>query len=160
MEPDKIEVCIHPQSIIHSAVEFIDGAVIAQMGLPDMKLPIQYALTYPDRLPLGGKRLSLTDIGSMTFYKPDIDKFKCLGLAFRALDMGDSACVVLNGANEEAVRLFLDRKISFLDIGNLIERTLDKHEAVKNMTVDDVIELDRWSRETLFNLYQMGCCKQ
>lgn len=160
IEPCNIEVCIHPQSIIHSAVEFVDGAVIAQLGLPDMKLPIQYALTYPDRLPMQGKRLSLTDIGSMTFYKPDMDKFKCLGLAFRALDMGDSACVVLNGANEEAVRLFLDRKISFLDIGSLIEKTLDKHKVVNNITVDDVIELDKWSRETLLNLYQTGCSKQ
>jgi 1-deoxy-D-xylulose-5-phosphate reductoisomerase len=148
IEPDRIDVVIHPQSIIHSAVEFVDGAVIAQLGLPDMKLPIQYALTYPERLPMRGEKLSLTSIGNLTFYKPDTSKFKCLGLAFRALSMGDSACVVLNGANEGAVRLFLDGKISFLDIGNLIERTLDKHKVIKNITIDDVIALDQWSRES------------
>jgi 1-deoxy-D-xylulose-5-phosphate reductoisomerase len=157
--PEAIEVCVHPQSIIHSAVEYVDGAVIAQLGLPDMKLPIQYALTYPDRLPMEGKKLSLTDLGSLTFYKPDYDKFKCLGLAFRALSMGDSACVVLNGANEEAVRLFLDRKISFLDIGCLIEETLNKHKVINNMNIDDVVSLDQWSKETLYNLYQVGCIK-
>jgi len=157
--PEYIEVCVHPQSIIHSAVEYVDGAVIAQLGLPDMKLPIQYALTYPERLPMKGKRLSLTDIGSLTFFRPDTEKFKCLALAFRALKMGDSACVVLNGANEEAVRLFLDGRIGFLDIGNLIEETLDKHEVMNNMSIDDVVTLDRWSRETLYNLYQVGCVK-
>lgn len=157
--PENIEVCVHPESIVHSAVEFVDGAVIAQMGLPDMKLPIQYALTYPERLPMSGKKLSLTAIGSLSFHQPDIEKFKCLGLAIRALSMGDSACVVLNGANEEAVRLFLEEKISFLDIGNLIEKTLDKHKAINNMNIDDVIALDRWSRETLFNLYKVGCVK-
>ncbi len=157
--PEAIEVCVHPQSIIHSAVEYVDGSVIAQLGLPDMKLPIQYALTYPDRLPMGGKKLSLTAIGSLTFYKPDIEKFKCLSLAYRALSMGDSACVVLNGANEEAVRLFLDRKIGFLDIGCLIENTLNKHKIIENMSIDDVVALDKWSREALFNLYQVGCKK-
>lgn len=155
--PEKIEVCVHPESIIHSAVEFVDGAVIAELGLPDMKLPIQYALTYPERLPMGGRRLSLTDMGSLSFFKPDTGKFKCLELAMKALAMGDSACVVLNGANEEAVRLFLDGKIGFLDIGRLIEKTLDKHKVMNNMNIDDVIALDRWSRETLFNLYEAGC---
>jgi 1-deoxy-D-xylulose-5-phosphate reductoisomerase len=150
--PEAIEVCVHPQSIIHSAVEFIDGAVIAQLGLPDMKVPIQYALTYPDRLPIPGEKLNLTSIGNLTFHKPDIEKFKCLGLAFRALSMGDSACVVLNGANEEAVRLFLDGKIRFLDIGNYIEETLNMHEVMENMNINDVITLDSWSRVTLNNL--------
>ncbi len=157
--PEAIEVCVHPQSIIHSAVEYVDGSVIAQLGLPDMKLPIQYALTYPDRLAISGEKLSLTSIGNLTFYKPDTDKFKCLGLAFRALSMGDSACVVLNGANEEAVRLFLDRKIGFLDIGCLIEKTLDKHKVMNNMNINDVVALDRWSRETILNLYQVGCIR-
>lgn len=158
--PEAIEVCIHPQSIVHSAVEFVDGAVIAQLGLPDMKLPIQYALTYPERLSMGGEKLSLTSIGNLTFYKPDTDKFKCLGLAMRALSMGDSACVVLNGANEEAVRLFLEGKIGFLDIGNLIERTLNMHKVIKNIEINDVIALDRWSREALINLYKVGCHKK
>lgn len=157
--PENIEICVHPESIIHSAVEFVDGAVIAQMGLPDMKLPIQYALTYPERLPIRSKKLSLTDIGNLNFHQPDIKKFKCLELAIRALSSGDSACVVLNGANEEAVRLFLDGKIGFLDIGHLIEKTLDKHKIINNMNIDEVIALDRWSRETLFNLYKVGCVK-
>ncbi len=157
IEPDNIEVVVHPQSIIHSAVEFVDGAVIAQLGLPDMKLPIQYALTYPKRLPMKGKKLSLTDIANLTFYKPDLQRFKCLELAFRALEMGDSACVVLNGANEEAVRLFLEGKISFLDIGNYIEKTLDMHKDVSNMTIDDVMDIDRWSREMLLSISKVGC---
>jgi 1-deoxy-D-xylulose-5-phosphate reductoisomerase len=157
--PENIEVCVHPESIIHSAVEYVDGAVVAQLGLPDMKLPIQYALTYPDRLPMGGKRLSLTEIASLSFYKPDTNRFKCLELAIRALEMGDSACVVLNGANEEAVRLFLEEKIGFLDIGRLIEKTLEKHKAVDNMNIDEVMALDQWSRDTLFNLYKVGCVK-
>ena len=157
--PENIEVCVHPESIIHSAVEFVDGAVIAQLGLPDMKLPIQYALTYPERLPISGKKLSLSAIGSLSFHQPDTERFKCLGLAIRALSMGDSACVVLNGANEEAVRLFLDKKINFLDIGRLIEKTLDKHKVMNNMNIDEVIALDHWSRETLFNLYKVGCVK-
>jgi len=156
--PESIEVCVHPQSIIHSAVEFVDGAVIAQLGLPDMKLPIQYALTYPERLPMGGEKLSLASIGDLTFYKPDTEKFKCLKLAARALNMGDSACVVLNGANEKAVRLFLSGKISFLDIGNLIEKTLDKHKTVKDLNINDVADLDRWSRDTLLDFYKVGCC--
>jgi len=155
--PDKIEVCVHPESIVHSAVEYIDGAVIAELGLPDMKLPIQYALTYPDRLTMGGRRLSLTETASLTFYKPDTGRFKCLELAIKALEMGDSACAVLNGANEEAVKLFLEEKIGFLDIGRLIEKTLDKHKTINNMNIDDVIALDRWSRETLINLYEVGC---
>ena len=155
--PESIEVCVHPQSIIHSAVEFVDGAVIAQLGLPDMKIPIQYALTYPERLPMRGEKLNLASIGELTFYKPDMERFKCLRLAFRALDMGDSACVVLNGANEEAVKLFLSGKISFPDIGNLIEKTLDKHDIIENMNIEEVSELDRWSRETLTYLYETGC---
>lgn len=159
IKPESIEVCIHPQSIIHSAVEFADGAVIAQLGLPDMKIPIQYALTYPERYSTSGEKLSLTSIGELTFHKPDMEKFKCLKLAIKALKMGDSACVVLNGANEEAVKLFLSGKISFLDIGNLIEKTLDKHKTVKNINIDEVSALDQWSRETLIDLYEVGCCK-
>lgn len=157
--PESIDVCVHPQSIIHSAVEFVDGAVIAQLGLPDMKVPIQYALTYPERLPISGEKLSLTSIGDLTFYKPDMEKFKCLKLAFRALDMGDSACVVLNGANEEAVKLFLSGKIGFLAIGDLIEKTLDKHDKINNMSIDEVSALDLWSRKTLISLYELGCIK-
>jgi 1-deoxy-D-xylulose-5-phosphate reductoisomerase len=155
--PENIEVCVHPQSIIHSMVEFIDGSIIAQLGLPDMKLPIQYALTYPDRLPMKGKKLDLSEIISLNFYKPDTDKFKCLALAYRALDMGDSCCVVLNSANEEAVNLFLERKISFLQIGDLIERTLEKHKPINNITIEKILELDHWSRETVKNLFHVGC---
>jgi len=157
IEPENIEVVVHPQSIIHSAVEFVDGSVIAQLGLPDMKLPIQYALTYPGRLPLRGKRLSLIDAANLTFYKPDTDKFRCLALAYRALELGDSACAVLNGANEEAVSLFLEKKISFNQISELIEKTLEKHIPVNNVTIEQIIELDRWSRENVINLFQMGC---
>ncbi len=157
MAPEQITVCVHPQSIIHSAVEFIDGSVIAQLGLADMKLPIQYALTYPERKAMAGKKLDLFEIGTLDFYKPDLEKFKCLRLAFEALNIGDSACVVLNGANEAAVGLFLEGRIGFLDIGNIIEKVLQKHKASVPSTLEDIVALDLWSRQQVIELFETGC---
>jgi 1-deoxy-D-xylulose-5-phosphate reductoisomerase len=157
IEAHAIEVNIHPQSIIHSMVEFIDGSVIAQLGLPDMKLPIQYALTYPNRYEMQGKRLDLTEIGKLEFYKPDTDKFPCLRLAYDALKQGDSACVVLNSANEEAVRLFMDRKIAFNQISILIEKTLEEHNTIEIKSINDITDLDTWSRRKLIEIYEKRC---
>ncbi len=138
-----IEVVVHPQSILHSAVEYEDGAVIGQMGLPDMKLPIQYALFYPDRLPMSGKKLNLFEVGSMTFEKPDPEVFKGLKLALRAADEGGSMPTVFNAANELAVARFLDGKIGFLDIYEIIERAMDAHKKIDSPTVEEILEAER-----------------
>ncbi len=154
---EQIDVCVHPQSIIHSMVEFVDGSVLAQLGLPDMKLPIQYALTYPDRLPMGGQRLDLAALGTLTFEKPDTDRFPCLRLAYEALKAGDSACIVVNGANEVAVDLFLKNKISFMDIPYLIETVLSKHTLQNSPTLDEILEIDQWARSVTLELYEKRC---
>ncbi|MDF2521693.1 MAG: 1-deoxy-D-xylulose 5-phosphate reductoisomerase, partial [Clostridia bacterium] len=161
MEADQIDVVVHPQSIIHSMVEYIDGAVIAQLGLPDMKLPIQYALTYPERLPMPGDRLDLTKLQTLTFEKPDVEKFPALQLAYDALKAGDTACIVINGANEAAVDLFLGNKISFMDIPALISEVLEKHRSFNNPTLEEIIEIDKWSRTLTQELYEKRCssCK-
>jgi 1-deoxy-D-xylulose-5-phosphate reductoisomerase len=127
LTPDQIEVVIHPESIIHSMVEFADGSTIAQLSSPDMRQPIQYALTYPNRQPSLTKPLDLTQIGQLTFEKPDHDTFPCLRLAFEAAKKGDAACAALNKANEEAVNLFLNNKISFTEIPEIIEVALKTH---------------------------------
>lgn len=157
VEPEQIEVVVHPQSIIHSAVEFVDGTVVAQLGTPDMKLPIQYALTYPDRLPMSGDRLDLAKLGTLTFEKPDVDRFPCLKLAFDALKTSDSACIAINGANEAAVDLFLRNRISFMDISMLVAKVFEKVEAVNNPTLDEIIEIDKWARALTLELYEKRC---
>lgn len=138
-----IEVVVHPQSILHSAVEYEDGAVIGQMGLPDMKLPIQYALFYPDRLPMSGKKLNLFEVGNMTFEKPDPEVFKGLKLALRAASEGGSMPTVFNAANELAVARFLDGKIGFLDIYDIIERAMDAHKKIASPTVEEILDAER-----------------
>ncbi|MDF2840920.1 MAG: 1-deoxy-D-xylulose 5-phosphate reductoisomerase [Clostridia bacterium] len=154
---EDIDVCVHPQSIIHSMVEFVDGSVIAQLGLPDMKLPIQYALTYPERMPIAGEKLDLRKIGTLTFEKPDTAKFPCLKLAYDALHLGDSACISVNGANEAAVELFLNEKIGFMDIPRLITAVLEKHETLNNPTLEEIIEIDQWARKLTLELYEKRC---
>lgn len=146
---EKIEVVIHPQSIIHSMVEFTDGSVKAQLGLPDMKLPIQYALTYPERSAAQTQRLDLPALGTMTFFTPDTGKFPCLPLAYRALAMGGTAPTVLNAANEIAVEMFLSRRIPFSSIPVLIEEALDAHTPVHGSTLDTLVELDRDTRNVV-----------
>lgn len=145
---DDIEVVIHPESIIHSMVEYVDGAVIGQLGTPDMRLPIQYALTYPHRMEIiGDKRLSLTDIGTLHFIKPDFNRFHALELAYKAGRRGGSLPCVLNGANEMANLLFREGKIEFLDIERLVEETMDAHEVLDNPNLDQLIEIDSWARK-------------
>ena len=129
-EPEKIQVVVHPQSIIHSMVEYADGGIMAQLGMPDMKLPIQYALFYPDRRPMEGKRVDFFALSALTFEKPDTDTFKGLSMAYDAIKAGGSMPTVYNAANEKAVSLFLERKIRFLEIYDLIEGAMAHHKVV------------------------------
>lgn len=145
---EKIDVNIHPQSIIHSMVEYVDGCVIAQLGTPDMKAPIAYALSYPERVSTGVKPLDLTALSALTFFKPDLDKFPCLGLAYRAINAGESMPAVMNAANEIAVDAFLEGRIGFVQIAETIERTMNAHAAHDLRSIDEVLKADLWSRET------------
>jgi len=151
---DRIHVVIHPQSVIHSMVEFIDGSVKAQLGVPDMKLPIQYALSYPERWPMNGARVNFPTLHSMTFLEPDTAKFRCLGLAYDALALGGTAPAVLNAANEVAVNAFLNKKISFEKIPTVIERSLNLHKTRSNPDIQDIVEADRQTREFAGTLLQ------
>lgn len=144
--PEKIEVNIHPQSIIHSMVEYLDGCVIAQLGTPDMKAPIAYALSYPERIATGVKPLDLTELSGLTFFKPDLERFPSLRLAYRALEDGESMPAVMNAANEVAVEAFLEGRIGFAAIPSLIEKTMDAHQPVSLGSISDVLEIDLWSR--------------
>ena len=149
---DDIQVLVHPQSIIHSMVEYVDGAVIAQLGIPDMKLPIQYALFYPDRRPMQEKKLDFFELQNMTFEKPDTETFYGLALAYDALKAGGSVPTVYNAANEKAVALFLERKISYLQIPELIKKSMEVHEKIVSPDVNQILEtelsvyecIDRW----------------
>ncbi len=147
VSPDEITVVVHRQSIIHSAVELKDGAVIAQLGTPDMRLPIQYALTYPERCECPGEALDLFKIGQFTFDKPDINTFTCLGTCINAIRDGGLGPAAVNGANEEAVRLFLDGKIGFLDIGRIVEKAYNNQPKVKCFNLEDVFAADKYARE-------------
>ncbi len=140
---DNIQVVVHPQSIIHSAVQFVDGAVIAQLGVPDMKLPIQYALFYPDRRPMSEKRLDLFELGSLTFEKPDTDTFRGLKLAFDAARAGGSMPTVFNAANEMAVRAFLKGDIRYLEIYEMIEKAMDHHKIIDNPDVAQILAAEQ-----------------
>lgn len=139
VELNQIQVVVHPQSIIHSMVEYVDGAIMAQLGTPDMKLPIQYALFYPDRKPMDGKRVNFYELGQMTFEKPDTENFPGLRLAFEAQTAGGSMPTVYNAANEKAVGLFLDRKIPYLRITELIEEAMAQHKVIANPTVEEIL---------------------
>ena len=149
VEPEQIEVVVHPQSIIHSGIEFADHSTIAQLGLPDMRVPIQFALFYPRRVQNSYKSLSLSEIGSLTFEKPDINTFKCLKLAFDALKVGGTMPTVLNASNEACVNLFLNKKISFLDIGNINERIMDLHVPKEIDSVETILEAEEFTKQTL-----------
>lgn len=143
---DKIAVNIHPQSIIHSMVEYVDGCVIAQLGIPDMKAPIAYALSYPERVATGVKPLDLTALSGLTFFRPDVKRFPCLGLAYRALTDGESMPAVMNAANEVAVEAFLQGRIGFTGIAGLIEKVMDCHMPHNLGSIADVLAVDIWSR--------------
>ncbi|MEG0451618.1 MAG: 1-deoxy-D-xylulose-5-phosphate reductoisomerase [Coprobacillus sp.] len=145
---DQIEVLIHPESIIHSMVEFQDTSVIAQLGTPDMRLPIQYALTYPRRMPLiNGKHLSLSDVACLHFIKPDLKRFHALELSYKAGRLGGSMPCVLNAANEQANALFLANKIRFLDIERLVEETMNTHVLIDNPSLETLLSVDSWARK-------------
>lgn len=152
LSADEIEVLVHRQSILHSAVEFSDGAVIGQLGTPDMCLPIQYALTYPDRAELCCERLSLADVGTLTFARPDMETFPCLRICIDAINEGGLKPAAANGANEEAVALFLDGKIKFLDIPRLVKAATERQDKVNSYTLEDVFEADRRARTAVREL--------
>ena len=152
---DQIDVLIHPESIIHSMVEFVDTSVIGQLGNPDMRLPIQYALTYPDRdVLVNGESLDLAKIALLTFKKPDLDRFKALALAYKAGRTGGSMPCVLNGANEMANELFRNNKIEFLQIEELVEKAVKAHQVISDPTLEQLVEVDSWARN--FVLKEIG----
>ncbi|AKL97654.1 1-deoxy-D-xylulose-5-phosphate reductoisomerase [Endomicrobium proavitum] len=153
---DKIEIVIHPQSIVHSMVEFADGSVIAQLSNPDMRLPIQYALTYPDRKKTEVKALDLAQTGKLEFLKPNFKKFPCLNIAYKAAKKGLTYPAALNGANEEAVAAFLDKKIKFTDIAKIVEKTVNAHKPAKKVSIDACIAANAWARVYSRNLIHKG----
>ncbi len=144
---DDIEVVVHRESLLHSAVEFCDGSVIAQIGVHDMRVPIQYALTYPDRFTAPCERLSITDAGKMTFSKPDTETFKCLAVAIDAIRQGGCKPIAANGANEQAVELFLKGKIKFLQIGDLVQLATEAQSVSAVTSLDDIVNADKSARE-------------
>ncbi len=150
--PENISVLVHPQSIIHSMVEYVDGTVMAQLGSPDMRIPIQLALTWPERAGNSFSRLNLLEHRTLTFEEPDVDTFVCLKLAFEALKAGGTMPAAMNGANEAAVALFLQGKIGFCDIPRLIEKTMESHIVNTMPCLDDIIEVDKWARKMVGGL--------
>jgi 1-deoxy-D-xylulose-5-phosphate reductoisomerase len=146
VEMSRVSVVVHPQSVVHSLVEFIDGSMLAQLSTPDMCLPIQYALTYPDRAPSQRVQTSLVKLGALTFEEPDPDRFPALDLARRAGEVGGTLPAVLNAANEVAVDAFVNRRISFLDISALVRRTMDRHTTAPHPTLQQILEADTWAR--------------
>lgn len=146
---DRIQVVVHPQSIIHSMVEYVDGGIMAQLGTPDMKLPIQYALFYPDRRPMEGRRVDFYELGNITFEKPDMETFAGLKLAMRAATEGGSVPTVFNAANERAVSLFLNRKIRFLQIPEIIEMCMDAHKKRENPDVEEILSAEQETYELI-----------
>lgn len=149
VSPQEITVVVHPESIVHSMVEYVDGAVIAQMGVPDMKLPIQYALFYPDRLPMNGQKLDLFEVSKLTFEQPNMETFRGLKLAYDAFQTGGSMPTVYNAANERAVAMFLQNKIKFLDIYDIIEAAMGEHKTIQNPDVSQILETEKWCYELI-----------
>ncbi len=148
---DKIDVVVHRESVIHSMIEYVDNSVIAQLGVPDMRIPIQYAITYPRRYPSPVKQLSLTDYGKLTFFEPDYDAFKCLRACKLAIDRGGLCAAAANGANEVANKLFREGKISFLDIGDLVMDAMLRQDNVQADCVEDVLKADKSARDYVLN---------
>jgi 1-deoxy-D-xylulose-5-phosphate reductoisomerase len=144
--PSKIQMVIHPQSIIHSMVQFTDGSIIGQMGVPDMRIPIQYALSYPYRIPLNVERLDLFKVASLTFREPDMEKFPCIRIAYESIGQGGNVPCIMNAANEVAVAAFLKEKIKFTDIPSIIEKTIKKCTFVAKPNIDDIFESDKEGR--------------
>ncbi len=147
VEMKRVAVVVHPQSVIHSMVEFVDGSMLAQLSMPDMCLPIQYALTYPDRAPSERVQTSLAKLGSLTFEEPDTDKFPAVDLARRAGEIGGTFPAVLNAVNEVAVESFVNRKINFSQIPDIVRRVMDTHKVVEHPTLENILEADAWARQ-------------
>ena len=147
VNPQMIDVLVHPQSIIHSAVEFEDTSVIAQMGKPDMRVPISYAFSYPERIDSGLDSLDFTELSALTFEKPDPETFRCLGLAYEALAADESHTVALNGANEVLTAEFLKKNIRYIDIQNILEEVMERHQGRNGLELEDIIEEDKTARE-------------
>lgn len=145
--PENIDVVVHRESVVHSMIEYDDNSVIAQMGVPDMRIPIQYAITYPNRYESPVAQLNLAKVGKLTFFEPDYKTFKCLSVCKKALSMGASATAVANGANEQANKMFRDGKISFLDIGTLVSKAVDSIKTEKPENVEDVLDADKAARQ-------------
>lgn len=152
VQPENIDVVVHRESIIHSLIEYVDNSVIAQLGLPDMRIPIQYAITYPERYESPVGELSLAQIGKMTFFEPDYKTFKCLRACKKSLSLGGAATAVANGANEEANRLFREGKITFLEIGDLVMGAIDNIDNFEPTCVDDVLKADKLAREYVLSM--------
>ncbi len=152
MPPSKIEVVIHPQSVVHSGVEYLDGSVLAQLGHPDMRTPIAYGLAWPERIPSGVQPLDLFKVGSLTFHPPDFKKFPCLGLAFEAAEQGGTAPAILNGANEVAVEAFLNRAIPFTAIPKIVAETLERLPAGSAQTLEEIVAMDGEARRIAWTL--------
>lgn len=149
---DQIQVVVHPQSIIHSMVQYVDGGIMAQLGTPDMKLPIQYALFYPDRRPMDGKRVDFYELAQITFEAPDLENFPGLALAYKAAKIGGSMPTVLNAANEKAVELFLNRKLSYLGITEAIAQAMESHKVIMNPSVEEILQTQKESEEAVLRL--------
>ena len=149
---DKIDIVVHPQSIIHSMIEMNDGSIKAQMGVPDMKVPIQYALTYPEHALSNWERLDFFKCGDLTFQEPDFERFPSISLAFRALDLLGTAGTALNLANDITVDLFLNEQILFTDIPRINEIILEEHPWIENPTLEDITNLEEWVNEKIYNL--------
>lgn len=154
VERDRIQVVIHPQSIIHSMVEYVDGGIMAQLGMPDMKLPIQYALFYPDRRPMDGKKVDFFELSKITFEEPDIETFRGLKLAYRTMDIGGSMPTVYNAANEKAVAMFLKEKIHFLDIYDIIEEAMEGHKVNPNPSLEEILEIEAATYEHISRRFE------
>jgi 1-deoxy-D-xylulose-5-phosphate reductoisomerase len=151
MDLNQIQVIVHPQSIIHSMVQYVDGSIMAQLGSPDMRIPIQLALTYPQRCQNNFSKLDFLKCGALTFEEPDTKTFRCLQLAYDAIVAGGTMPTAMNAANEIAVAAFLDNRISFLGIANVIERVMNQHKVNINPCLDDIIEVDAWARNMALN---------
>ena len=151
-----IDVVIHPESIIHSCVEYMDGSMLAQMGTPDMRTPISFTLAYPERIKTNVQRLNLSEIKKLTFFEPDLNKYPCLQLAYNSLEIGKSAPTILNAANEVAVQRFLEKKIKFLSIAKVVEKTLKNSSICSINSIKDVIEIDKESRDLTNNIIKSG----
>lgn len=156
MPPEQIEIAVHRESIVHSLVEFVDGAVLAQLGTADMRMPIQYALTWPERTTGPATPLDLFSCPPLSFARPDIETFRCLGLALECAKKGGTSTAILNGANEAAVALFLEERISFLDIARLVECALDRVPGVDAPDLEDIIEADRAARDAVYEAIEVN----